>query len=44
MYLGYHETFYHFAKISIVSEFYDSSSDKQKVALEAMHKESEEKL
>ena len=38
MYLGYHETFYHFAKLSAVTEFIDSVTDEQKHALEQMHK------
>ena len=33
IYLGYHETFYHFAKLSIVTEFINDATDSQKQVL-----------
>ena len=44
MYLGYHETFYHFAKLSIAGPFLDSLTPNQKLELDEMHKVSEEAL
>lgn len=44
MYLGYHETFYHFAKLSIAGAFLDSALPNQKIELDEMHKVSEEAL
>jgi len=38
IYFGYHETFYNFAKLSIVPEFIDDATPEQRIALEAMHK------
>ena len=38
MYLGYHETFYNFAKLSLVSDFIDDANAEQKLALDQMHK------
>ncbi len=31
MYLGYHETFYHFSKLTIAGPFLDSASSNQKL-------------
>ena len=38
IYLGYHETFYHFAKLSIVSEFMNDANESQKVILDELHR------
>ena len=38
IYFGYHETFYNFAKLSIVPEFIDEATTAQREALDAMHK------
>jgi len=38
MYLGYHETFYHFAKLSIAGEFLDNATTDQKTLLDETHK------
>ena len=31
MYLGYHENFYHFSKLSIAGKFLDSATPNQKI-------------
>jgi len=38
MYLGYHETFYHFAKLSIAGEAIDAATVEQKEILDQLHK------
>ena len=40
MYLGYRETFYHFAKLSIAGEAIDTATTEQKAILDQLHKES----